>query len=216
MLMNPWQFITAMSIRDRLFLLLGISAIALTSVGLIGINGMNKGDALNNLNALITVYHKQQHTRETLAKLGYAGAIHKFKNYVIRLRHDDLEGFLSGTGRLYGHPLRCLDEVGMVNEKESKAAQQLLEMLDKYEKAAKTAAVMIEQGASIIAIDRAIKISDKPYIDAIQTLNSELLKSADLIVEHVGRSSSAFAENIKVIRPKLQLLLPNRFQPLQR
>lgn len=128
-------------------------------------------------NFLNVVQKKQTHLMAIRTEIGYGGAIHLFKNYVLRGQEKYFDRYLKKK------------EIILSNIGAYKAAGSLsrveIEMLDKtkdlvmvYEKAMLTAQKMLKSENSVKQIDKAIKINDNPFLTALNTLSEELAKQA--------------------------------------
>lgn len=172
------QTLTHLSIRAKMNLALLFGMIGLIWVGWVGINGLLKGEALNSLESLQTLQLKQHQVSHAIARLGYGGAIHHFKNYILRQQEVDLEHFIQESGEAR-EELRHIERVGLMSQENNQMATRLIEMIGKYRKAVEVARRMSAQGASISTVDTTVRIDDRPYIDAMTRLNDEVFTATD-------------------------------------
>ncbi|TLS77984.1 HAMP domain-containing protein [Mariprofundus erugo] len=180
----------------NLALIFGV--IGLIWVGWIGINGLVKGEALNSLESLQTLQLKQHQVSQTLARLGYGGAIHHFKDYILRQKAQDLEYFLQESGEA-SEELHHIERVGLVSRENNEMAMRLIQMIGKYRKALEVARTMGAQGASIASVDAAVRVDDTPYIDAMGKLNDEVFTATDRQIAYISGISSGFAGDYQTI-----------------
>ncbi|MCP4186799.1 MAG: methyl-accepting chemotaxis protein [Gammaproteobacteria bacterium] len=104
------------------------------------------------------------------SSIGYGGAIHQFKNYVLRQAPKYKDRF---TTR-YQDILGILDQMeanSVVTAAEKEHIAAIRKTIGLYNQATQIAADMIEGGASIRAVDGVIKISDSPAIKAMNALS---------------------------------------------
>lgn len=101
--------------------------------------------------------------------MGYGGAIHQFKNYVLRLNPKYNTRFTDH----YWQIISALNELKSdpnTTENEKKQIEVIRKTINLYNDATITTANMIKDGSSVSAIDKIIKISDGPAIKAFDIL----------------------------------------------
>ena len=99
--------------------------------------------------------------------MGFGGAIHQFKNYVLRSEPEYEQRFIER----YERSIQILDELSARASAEEKAYIKLIrDTLTKYRKAAVTASEMIRSGYDSNEIDNAVKINDGPALKALHAL----------------------------------------------
>ncbi|MCP4490525.1 MAG: methyl-accepting chemotaxis protein [Gammaproteobacteria bacterium] len=113
---------------------------------------------------------KAVHLAQLFKNIGYGGAIHQFKNYVLRQDPKYKDRFTAHYELL----ITTLDDLAVdpgarVADKEHAAT--IRKTLELYKEASEIAAKMISGGASIRAVDGVIKISDGPAIKALEALD---------------------------------------------
>ncbi len=97
---------------------------------------------------------------------GYGGAIHLFKNYVLRGEETYIERFDERRDQINA----LLDKLVVlkgVTAQEKAWAADIRDTLAKYSDAIRTAEKMFSEGYTAVAVDRVIKISDKKALAAI-------------------------------------------------
>ncbi len=102
-------------------------------------------------------------------QFGYGGAIHLFKNYVLRGEDRYIGRFDMHRDQIYALLDKFVALASITSEERSKVAD-IRATLDKYSDAIRTAQTMFAEGYTAVAVDRAIKISDKAAITAIDGL----------------------------------------------
>ncbi|MCP3688036.1 MAG: methyl-accepting chemotaxis protein [Gammaproteobacteria bacterium] len=104
-----------------------------------------------------------------LKDIGYGGAIHQFKNYVLRQAPKYKDRFTAGYERIM-KSLNDLDASPATTPAEKEYIATIRKTLGQYKAASETAAGMIADGASIAEVDGAIKISDGAAVKALDIL----------------------------------------------
>lgn len=101
--------------------------------------------------------------------LGYGGAIHNFKNYVLR----GAEKYHAGATARFGEAKKFVAALESVaDEAETVALKDIAGVIDQYEAALSTVREMHLAGKSVKEIDAAVKISDKPAVEGLKTLRA--------------------------------------------
>jgi methyl-accepting chemotaxis protein len=119
---------------------------------------------------------KVKYTLSLYEEMGYGGAIHNFKNYVLRGSTQYMEQFGHKRDAMR-QTLKAYSVLGNLNPEEEAALVQLEEMVQKYDQAINKAHDMWTEGRSSQVIDNAVKIDDTPYLNAFASLN-KVLKQA--------------------------------------
>ncbi len=104
-----------------------------------------------------------------LKDIGYGGAIHQFKNYILRQDPKYKDRFTAGYENIV-KTLEDLDASPATTPTEKEYSATILKTLKLYKEASLTAAKMISSGASVTDVDGAIKISDGPAVKALDIL----------------------------------------------
>lgn len=111
--------------------------------------------------------------------LGYGAMIHNFKNYVLRgadkhyQRVDSYYSMIQQDLDTY----RALEDI---DKAELEALKAIATVAAEYRQAADMVKKMTGEGALPKQIDKAVKISDKPAIEGIETLNKSYLARVDI------------------------------------
>ncbi len=172
------SFLGKMSFRNlgvgkRLTILIGVAIIVLTVTGGIAITGFRKAESAWEAYSQ-EVEQKQSQLLKFQRAMGYGGGIHLFKNYVLRGRPSYLKKYQE-KARMALAAVEKFRRIGSMTPKEKAETDKLEEVVEKYREAIGKAAQLREQGKSILAIDGAIKINDRPYLSAIASLQDEFL-----------------------------------------
>ena len=126
------------------------------------------------INPIWHSYQKQVVQRNLLlnhiqADLGYGGAIHNFKNYILRGK----DKYYQRTKSKFDEVDRLVDEyrrLGQLSKGEEIGLQAIAEVGKKYRAAADMARQMFAEGRTPVQIDAAVKIDDGPALKAMQNL----------------------------------------------
>ncbi len=105
--------------------------------------------------------------------LGYGGAIHQFKNYVLRGSRSNRTVFERNIGSVL-EGVRKYRAMGNITDDEEAYLNKIEEMARRYRQAMTTAGRMHSQGATPQEIDRRVKIDDGPFLAALKELYTEL------------------------------------------
>ncbi len=104
-----------------------------------------------------------------LQHIGYGGAIHEFKNFLLR-RDLGYEKEFYVKYREISRLLDQMDGIEDITDKERGHIRTIRETMGKYNSAISSARQMVEEGKTIKSIDKTIKIDDSPALSAIQEL----------------------------------------------
>lgn len=156
-----------------------IFSLLLTIAMLFGASTYRMTSEVEEINSLWQVYKIRNSEKSRLLaglyeELGYGGMIHDFKNYLLRKdqrTYDNLMRSL-GSSKLVVKKYLVLSS----NEKETHALNDINEMLSNYQNALNVIQKEIANENNSFAIDKLIKVNDRPALDALITLQSELDK----------------------------------------
>ena len=160
------------STKTSLFLIIGSGMAVLAMVACVGLVYLNKVD--KSWHEFVEVVQgKQRHVMKIRALMGYGGAIHNFKNYVLRGE----ETYLSTTLQRTQETIVTIDayrSLGQLREVEKASLQRVREMVVAYSDAAVRVRELRAQGKSAAEIDAHVRIDDAPYLAAMSALSEEL------------------------------------------
>ncbi len=106
---------------------------------------------------------------ELYANIGYGGAVHQFKNYVLRGTPKYRDGFDARFEKIATIVDRY-KSLPSTTEEEKGQLDTLLTTMTQYREAQTGVARLWEEGAGVEAIDKTVKISDGPAIKALEAL----------------------------------------------
>ncbi len=108
--------------------------------------------------------------------IGYGGgAIHQFKNYILRGDQKYYDQFIDGY-KLIEDVINKINNLDNITENEKKNLKTIQTIFSQYRTALDKAKTLIDQGNSKVEIDSIVKISDSPAVSAL----NELVKSSSL------------------------------------
>jgi methyl-accepting chemotaxis protein len=137
------------------------------------------------------VSSRQMLLQDVKSHFGYGGAIHNFKNYLIRnqekyhvLADDQFKNILSS--------IEYYRAIPNLSEFEKEALNNVSGVTQNYQKQLKIVVAMHKQGASIKMIDQIVKVDDSPAIKAFNILQNEydnLTAESSLAIKDWGKKS---------------------------
>ncbi len=111
------------------------------------------------------IFRRSRLISEMKSDLGYGGAIHHFKNYI--LRQDPK--YLKLADESFTHFMKLVAEYRKfpdLSEEEKKNLAIISNTMSRYHKAINEAKSLFDKGMSIREVDKVVKINDKPAIEA--------------------------------------------------
>ena len=116
-------------------------------------------------NHLEKVDHREDILTAIISAMGYGGAIHHFKNYLLRHSKTYSNQYLISHKKVnkFIKEYRSLQDI---TEAENKAINDIFMVNKLYLDAHNSAASMIKLGLTNIQIDKVIKVDDKPAFSA--------------------------------------------------
>lgn len=120
-------------------------------------------------------YQKNVAARQNLisqlkSHFGYGGGIHLFKNYLLRGREDYLTKFAAAYQKV-DEAIAEYRKLGQLSQEELQALSVIADTFKQYANAMVLAQKMKQEGKTIVEIDKAVKISDDPALNALEQLN---------------------------------------------
>ncbi len=118
--------------------------------------------------------------------LGFGGAIHLFKNFILRGENERIElvaeKFEAAEAAVHRY------ESLPINAAEAGALTQLQDTIHRYEDALQVVVALVHKGSPVKHVDRLIKIDDSLAIAALETLDKEVFKQRLEASMQVGRA----------------------------
>ena len=167
-----------MKLGTKLFMLVGFGGIAMIIAGLISIANFNtvKGDWKSFISI---VQAKDKHLMAIRAEMGYGGAIHSFKNYVLRGQQKHYDKYLQSV-ELIKSSIDAYKNAGELSGVEKDSLKKTVELVETYRNALFKARQLLNEGKTVKEMDGAIKISDAPFLKALAALSAELEKATEV------------------------------------
>ncbi len=163
---------SAMRLSQKLILLVAFGVIILTVT--IAVAVMNFNDVKNGWNSYVDVVQEKRHyLLDIHASMGYGGAIHEFKNYILRNDIQHFNRFLDKTSQIEAD-VNNYRASGSISDTERIALTKISEKVRIYQEAASKAKSLFDEGKSATQIDGFTEINDKPFLDALANLSDEL------------------------------------------
>lgn len=187
------------TIRTKLACTISFSILIMVIIGGISINSFNsvKEDWTDYLEV---VQIKRDHLMEIRSQLGYGGAIHVFKNYVLRGQKKYFDRYEKKADAILAS-INAYSDVKNLSSVEKDSLQKIKEMVEKYRNASHKTKELLSQGKTTKEIDGVIKINDTPYLNALDLLSIELNKQTNA-------RSEAFSCLVKNTTSLLAIIIP--------
>ena len=164
--------------RSSLTLLSLLGSLALCVVG--GIALLQFSDTGKHWNSYrAEVVDKLHYLSQIRADMGYGGAIHTFKNYVLRGGVKYQKEFELKTGEIL-EDLEGYRKLGNLSEIETAAIVKIEEMVEQYRQKIDLVASFHQKGVLPSDIDAKVKVNDAPFLRAIQELEDQLRQRTEL------------------------------------
>lgn len=119
--------------------------------------------------------------------IGYGGVIHQFKNYVLRQDAPRIEKINARLEDL-ASSIAAYKALG-ANETERQALETIAGVFKQYEDAVAVAEGLTKEGAQAHEIDKVVKISDSPALEALAVLDQELSTARQASADAVNSSA---------------------------
>jgi len=125
----------------------------------------------NKLLSKIDNLKKNTLTFKLYEAIGYGGAIHQFKNYVLRGDQKYYDRF-DAYYELAIEIIQKLNQLENITKTDKEDLATIKSVFDQYRTALDTAKLLIKQNKTSLDIDSVVKISDSPAIEALHNLVS--------------------------------------------
>lgn len=184
-----------LSTKTSLFLIIGSGLLVLAIVASVGLHYLNKAEHAWN-DYIEVVEAKQQKLATIRSLMGYGGAIHNFKNYVLRGEAEALR-MSQDKSQSALEAIEAYRALGPLQEVERAALQRVREMVEAYAQAALHVHEFRTQGLAVSEIDRRVRIDDRLYLPAMAALSGELSRltavRTEALREQVSRATALLA-----------------------
>ena len=134
-----------------------------------------------------SVAKRQSLISEIKSQFGYGGAIHNFKNYVLRSSSKYAERFQKNDQQL----VKLLAEYAALEglqDQERNALNDIGRVAANYRDMLKKIQPMVSGGANVRDIDKMVKVDDSPALAAFETLNEFMHRLTEKHTQHLGNT----------------------------
>ncbi len=112
---------------------------------------------------------KNSLTFQLYGAIGYGGAIHQFKNYVLRGKEKYYTGFIASYEKILS-VIAQLEKVKNLTPEGRQALATIKSVFAQYRTAINHVKRLVDEGESIADIDSMVSISDKPAVEGLHRL----------------------------------------------
>ncbi len=165
------------SIKNKFLILMSISIISITFLGLLSFNKTSDVEYAWN-NYIDQVDSRLLYISNIKDSFGYGGAIHLFKNYIIRGRESYIPKFEKKYRQLKD-VIEKYKKLDSLTPTEMKNLETIDSVFGLYYTNIKLASKLKQDGKSVVEIDSVIKINDKPALEALISLQEHFQKLSD-------------------------------------
>lgn len=168
-----------MTISRKLTVLVLINSAGLVALGSAALWGLRSTKSVW-FDFQQTVEARRETIRELRSQLGYGGAIHNFKNYVMRGANEPayLQKFGANATAIREAINRYESTRGTTSTEADKLAV-VLQTVENYVQQSSKAEQMHHEGKTIEEIDKTVRVDDKPALAALADLDRILVQQTD-------------------------------------
>lgn len=168
-----------LTITQKLTILVLINSAGLVVLGSAALWGLRSTKAVW-FDFQQTVEARRETVRELRSQLGYGGAIHNFKNYVMRGANEPayLQKFAANVNAVRESINHYQSIKGTTSVEVDKLAV-VLQTMENYALQSGKAEQMHREGKTIEEIDKAVRVDDKPALAALADLDRILVEQTD-------------------------------------
>lgn len=159
------------NIKQKVFSLIAIVLVVIIAIGIFSYQSIMPVSK-NWQDFQHQVAHRQGMLMQIKAEFGYGGMIHNFKNFVLRGQDKYVGKIADNFTRLKAE----IDEykaISGLKDEEKAALDAIFEVMKNYHENSTLVQEMFAKGMSSKQIDSAVKISDKPALEAFELLDKE-------------------------------------------
>lgn len=187
------------AIGAKLAFFIGFGVIVLVIVGIIAV--LNFNSVKRDWNSFITVVQaKQNNVMSIRAAMGYGGAIHSFKNYVLRGQKKYHDKYIEAAKSINAY-VASYKSIGSITYREAQSLEKVEEMVKIYLDAIILTRQLLDKGKTTNEIDKTVKINDKPYLEALTVLSNELSKMTAARTEAIHNQVNKATSTLMVVIP---------------
>ena len=167
-------FLTALTLKKKFIMVITMSAVIFMAMSIYMYS--NVSPIQKNWDKYQSQIAAREHyLLEIKSQFGYGGAIHNFKNYVLR-GTEKYYGRIKNNLKIVNDNVTKYHELYDITEAEKTALKNIAMVAKRYSDATNTVKTMYAQGSTPQEIDSTVKISDKPALEGFKTLTSNYEK----------------------------------------
>ncbi len=177
-----------LSIKQKFLLLIGVVLFSIFASFAVNYPKLNQiSDEWDGY--LSNVVLRNEYISDMRAHFGYGGAIHNFKNYVLRA-NDKYIGRFKNDYLAVKQIISDYKKLKDITQTEKEALNIIQETFDKYNNSLKVAKKMYDEGSNPESIDKVIKINDSPAFISFARLINEYNKLTKIEEKRLNTSIS--------------------------
>ena len=151
---------------------IGLGSIFLVLIGATAV--LSLGRVKDDWSGYLNVVNlRQQHLSRIRSLMGYGGGIHAFKNYVLRGEQGYFDSYQERADEILA-TVSAYRSSGSLSPVEEDSLKRVEELTEVYRDAIQRTRQLLKEGKTVEEIDRAVKIDDGPYLEALSALSAEL------------------------------------------
>jgi len=158
------------SLAKKFYMVMLVMLVAFVGMGLMAWYPMNVAQT-KWTHYQDTVAKRQTLLSEMKGQFGYGGAIHNFKNYVLRGTPKYADRFRANYKKLTGI-IAAYGAIDGIDAAENQALAKVSEVAGNYNEQLDKIIPMVESGSSAQQIDGIVKVSDGPALEGFKQLNA--------------------------------------------
>ncbi len=177
-----------LSIKQKFLLLIGVVLFSIFASFAVNYPKLNQiSDEWDGY--LSNIVLRSEYISDMRAHFGYGGAIHNFKNYVLRA-NDKYIGRFKNDYQAVKQIISDYKKLKDITQTEKEALNIIQETFDKYNNSIKVAKKMYDEGSNPVSIDKVIKINDSPALTSFAKLINEYNKLTKIEEKKLNSSIS--------------------------
>ncbi len=180
-----------MKIKTKMFLLIISAAIVFTLIGIFILKETLSLSTQWNF-YISSVVKKQELISDIKDQFGYGGAIHLFKNYILRGNEKYINAFKEKEQRIL-NDFKEYENIPNLTQDELKSIKVIKDTFEQYAKNIIVAKNLKSQGFSVREIDSKIKIDDTPALNAFKYLEK-------MLKENTNNETYSFESKISALK----------------
>ena len=194
---NAFTAWSSVSLMKKFYLIMLVLMVAFAGSGLTAWYPIN--EAQNQWREYQnTIANRQTQLSEIKGQFGYGGAIHSFKNYVLRGAPKYAESFRLNYKKL-NKAIAAYGAIDGINAEERQALAAVSAVAANYSAQMERIIPMVERGVSVIKIDNSVKINDAPALAGLEQLSAAYQHLTDRNAKQLGEVMSNAQRMVSVM-----------------